>query len=128
MNMGGAEGLLMQMAGPAWLAKGAPGTADFIAFYTAATQKGFFFSNPQQAKAQPAQAKGFAEMYKAIAAANGMVYGQELNISIEGSGPMASMMNKMGKMGITSTVTSVSTDALPDDLFTVPAGYKIKDK
>ncbi|MEK6630362.1 MAG: DUF4412 domain-containing protein [Acidobacteriota bacterium] len=121
------EGMTITMGGPAWIAKGAAGGADFAAFFKAAASKGFFFSDPQQAKAQPAQAKGMAEMYRAIAETGGVLYAQELNMSFEG-GPMAGMMNKMGAMNIATTVTSVSTEALADDLFKVPADYKVKTK
>jgi hypothetical protein len=44
-------------------------------------------------------------------------------MNIEGTGQMADMMKQMGSMKITTRVTAISTDALPDDLFTVPAGY-----
>lgn len=41
---------------------------------------------------------------------------------------MASMMSKMGSSSMTITATSVSTDPLSDDLFAIPAGYKVKGK
>ena len=47
-------------------------------------------------------------------------------MSIEGDGPMAGMMNKMGKMTITTVVDSVQAGDLAADLFEVPAGYKVK--
>ena len=128
MSMGEGMQMTMVMTGPMWLAPGVPGSDDFSAFYRAAAQKGFFFTNPQQAKAQPAQAKGMAEMYKAVAELRGIVYEQEINIKIEGEGPMAAMMAKMGGSAMTMTVTSVATEALSADLFAVPAGYKTKTK
>lgn len=128
MTVGEGMNMTMAMGGPMWLAVGVPGSSDFSAFYKAAAQKGFFFTNAQQAKAQPQQAKGMAEMYKAVAELNGVLYEQVMDIKIQGEGPMASMMSKMGSSSLTMTATSVSTDALSDDLFAIPAGYKVKSK
>jgi len=41
---------------------------------------------------------------------------------------MAGMMAKMGNMSSTSTVMSVETGAVAADLFSLPAGYKIKEQ
>lgn len=128
MDMGEGMSMTMGMGGPMWLAVGAPGSADFSAFYKTAAQKGFFFTNAQQAKAQPAQAKGLAEMYKAVADLKGVVYEQVMDIKIKGEGPMAAMMSKMGSSSMTITATSVSTDDLPADMFAIPAGYKVKNR
>jgi hypothetical protein len=118
----------MMMGGPVWIAKGAPGAEDYAGFYKMAAEKGLFFGNPDAAKAQPAQAKGMAEMYRAMAESGGMPYQTEIEIKFAGEGMMAAMMNKMGGFGITTVVTAVSTDAIPDSMFAVPAGYSTKNK
>jgi hypothetical protein len=125
----GAEGMKMEMVmgGPVWVAKGVPGFQDYAAFYKTAADKGMFFQNPQQAKAQPAQAKGFAEMYKQIAAV-GMALEMDVAITMKGSGPLAGMMAKMGNATLNHVVTEVSDAPLGDDLFAVPAGFKVKNK
>ena len=41
---------------------------------------------------------------------------------------MAAMMSKMGGNTITSEVTSVSTEAIPDAIFEGPAGYKVNKR
>lgn len=38
------------------------------------------------------------------------------------------MMNKVGGFTLATVVTSVSTDAIPDAMFEVPAGYTTKTK
>ena len=69
-----------------------------------------------------------AEMYKAIADAGGIPFSVEMGMKIDGAGPMAGMMNKvMGGAAFATTVSSVSTDAVPADKFDVPAGYSVKD-
>ena len=54
------EGMKMtvMLTGPMWIVKGAPGTADYIAFYKGAVEKGWIFSDPRAAKGSPGQARG----------------------------------------------------------------------
>lgn len=129
-TMGGPDGMKMtvSLVGPMWIVKGGPGSAEYMAFYKNAVEKGWFFSDPRSAKAQPGQAKAMAEMYRQIAAAGGIAYEQEMNIKMSGDGPMAGMFAKMGNVSMTTTVTSVDTGALAADLFAVPAGYKLKEQ
>src|SRR5438874_4309858 len=57
--IGGSKDMSMtvSLVGPMWVVKDAPGTADFARFYKAAAAKGFIFTDPRAAKAQPGQAK-----------------------------------------------------------------------
>jgi len=127
MALGPAEGMRMIMSGPACIVKDAPGAADFKAFYLAAAEKGFVMSDPRAAKGSPQQAKGMTEYYKALAEA-GVPYEMSMAMKVEGGGPMGGMMNRMfGNAAFTQTVTEVSTTALGDDVFAIPAGYKVKD-
>ena len=128
--MGGEKGMQMTVSleGPMWIVKNAPGSQDYINFFKAAVEKGWFFSDPRQARAQPGQAKAMAEVYRQIAAAGGMAYEQEVTIKMTGDGPMAGVFAKMGNISMTTTVDSVETTALAADLFTVPAGYKLKEQ
>ena len=129
-TMGGKDGMKMTLtlAGPLWVVKGAPGTAEYNNFYKAAVEKGWIFSDPRGAKGSPGQAKAMAQMYKELAATGGIPYEMEMTIKMSGDGPMASMMAKMGNITSTSTVQSVDTATLAADLFAVPAGYKIKEQ
>jgi hypothetical protein len=68
---------------------------------------------------------GMDKMMKAISSMNGMTYLTEMSMTVEGSGQMADMMKQAGPMKITVKVTSVKTDAIADDQFTVPADYKV---
>ncbi len=129
-TVGGKDGMKMtvNLTGPMWVVKGAPGTAEYIAFYKGALDKGWIFSDPRGAKGSPGQAKAMAEMYRELAATGGIPYEQEMSIKMSGDGPMAGMMAKMGNITSTTTVTSVETGALAADLFAPPAGYKIKEQ
>lgn len=114
------------IGGPVWLTKDAPGKEEFTTFYTAAAKAGLFFGNPEFAKAQPGREKGMTELYRSMAE-KGLSCGMELNIGFEGEGMMAQMMKKMGVTS-TTTLESVSDAPLSDDLFKVPAGWKVKKK
>jgi hypothetical protein len=130
-SMGGEEakglGLKSTVSGPVWLSKDAPGQEDYARFYTTMAEKGFFVMNPQQAKAQPGQARTMAAMYRQMAEA-GLPLATDIQIKIDAEGPMGAMLAKMGSFSTSSTVTTISTDPLSDDLFAVPAGFKTREK
>lgn len=128
-TMGGEGGMAVttDLKGPMWIVKDAPGAADYMAFYKAAAEKGWIFSDPKAAKGAPGQAKAMAEMHRQLAAA-GLPYETEMNISMSGEGPMAAVMARMGAMSMTTTVSSVDTASLDDSLFAPPAGYKLVSK
>jgi hypothetical protein len=128
--LGGGKDLNMTVTlqGPMWVVKGAPGTADYSRFFKAAVEKGWIFSDPRAAKAQPGQAKAMAEMYKQIAELGGIAYETQMQIKMGGEGPLAAIMSKMGNFSMTTVVDSVETAALSDDLFAPPAGYKLTPK
>jgi hypothetical protein len=130
-GMGGNKdmAMVMTLAGPTWIVKGAPGTAEYVGFYKAAVEKGWIFSDPRVAKGQPGQAKAMAEMYRQLAEAGGIAYETEMQMKMGGmSGPMAAVMAKMGNMSFSTRVDSVDTGTLADDLFAPPAGYKLNTK
>ena len=122
-----AEGMAMTVtiSGPAYLSTDAPGAKDYASFYMAAADKGFFFGDPRAAKAQPGNAKGMMALYRTMAE-KGIPLESKQVIKLSGDGPMAGLFAKMGGGEINSTVTSVSADPLGDDIFAVPAGYKVK--
>jgi hypothetical protein len=105
----------VNIGGPVWLAKDAPGTADFTAFFKAASESGLFFGSPGPGGAQNPLARGMSLMYQAYANANGIPYEQQINVDLVGV--------PMQPPPVTMTVTGVTTDPIPDDMFTVPAGY-----
>ena len=128
--MGGSKDMTMTvtLSGPIWIVKNAPGSADYARFYKAAVEKGWIFSDPRGAKAQPGQAKAMAEMYKQMAEIGGIPYETNVQIKMSGSGPMAGLLSKIGSVTMTSTVDSVEVAPLADDLFAPPAGYKLNQK
>jgi hypothetical protein len=128
--LGGSKDLNMTvtMQGPMWIVKGAPGSADYNRFFKAAVEKGWIFSDPRAAKAQPGQAKAMAEMYNQLADIGGIAYETNMQIKMGGEGPMAGLLARMGNLNMTTVVDSVDTAVLADDLFAPPAGYKLSPK
>ena len=120
--------MTMNLTGTTWVVKGAPGTADYIAFYKAAAEKGWIFSDPRAAKGQPGQAKAMSQMYEQYAKLDGLPYATEMNMKASGEGPMAAMMAKMGNMTMTTLTESVDTAVISADMFAPPAGYKVNAK
>jgi hypothetical protein len=125
---GGDMKMTLTMAGPVWIVKGAPGTADWANFYKQAADKGFVFGDPRAVKANPGQAKAMAEFYRQMADTGGIAYETEMTMKMDGSGPLAGIMAKMGGGSTTTTTTDVSAGALADELFAVPADFKLRER
>jgi uncharacterized protein DUF4412 len=117
--------MTMVLAGPHCLVKNGPGQADYAAFYKAAAENGFVL-DAAQAKGQPGIAKGMMDMQRKLGEL-GMPYASEMNISIEAEGPMAAAMKKMNNT-ISSEMVSVTTGAVPDSMFVIPADYKVNKR
>jgi hypothetical protein len=133
--IGGNPDMMMTvtMTGTTWIVKNAPGSADYINFYKAAAEKGWIFSDPRAAKSSPGQARATAEMYKQFADTGGIPYETDLQMKASSTGggagnPLGGLLARMGNMSMATTVQSVETGALTDDLFAPPAGYKLNQK
>jgi hypothetical protein len=133
--IGGNPDMVMTvtMTGTTWIVKNAPGTADYINFYKAAAEKGWIFSDPRAAKSSPGQARATVEMYKQFADAGGIAYETDMQMKVSSTGggaanPLGGLLARMGNMSMATTIQSIETGALGDDLFAPPAGYKLNQK
>jgi hypothetical protein len=116
------QGVTMIMNGSMWVAKEAPGAAEYLAFQKAAA------ANAMAAATMGASGvsiPGMEKLAKAMAEVQGVTYLTEMTINIEGTGQMADMMRQMGAMKVTTRVNSISTETVSDDLFKVPEGYQV---
>jgi hypothetical protein len=123
--------MLVTMTGPTWIVKDAPGTPDYMRFYKTAAEKGWVFSDPRAAKGSPGQARAMTEMYKQLAEAGGIAYETDMQIkmgSAGGGNPLGGLLARIGNVSAATTMQSVETGALADDLFAPPAGYKLNQK
>lgn len=114
--------MTMSMKGSMWVAKDTPGIAEYAAFQKALVSSGL---SSAVMGATGVSIPGIDKMMKAMASVNGMAYLTEMNVTIDGTGQMADMMRQMGAMKITTKVTSITTDAVSDDLFQIPEGYTL---
>jgi hypothetical protein len=64
-------------------------------------------------------------MYRQLAETGGVPNETEMQIKMDGEGPTAEMISKMCGMTMTTSVQSVESGALAEDLFTPPAGHKL---
>lgn len=129
-TIGGAGGMpvTLRLTGTTWVARGAPGAADYAGFYQGAAEKGWIFNNPRAAKGAPGQAKAMAQMYAELARTGGIALETQMNIRTEGDSPMAALMARMGGVSTSDTVQAVETGALGDELFVPPPDYQLKQR
>lgn len=120
MNVG-QEVITMRMSGTVWIADKGPGIDEYKAVTKAAANSGFSTSFLMQGP----QAKGLLEMQKTMADA-GIPLAQEFQVTLEGTGQAAAAMAQFGNMTITTSVTALSTDLIPDDALALPADYARK--
>ncbi len=115
----------MVMNGSIWLAKNAPGVDEYTAYSKSALQSGVFAALSGM---KAGQSGGMDKLMAAASAAPGLPYLTEITMTMEGSGPMVDAMKQMGPMKMIQKMSSVSTEPISDDLFTIPEGYTIEKK
>lgn len=121
------KGITVIADGVSCIASEGKGVAEFIAFQKRAVQAGLM---AVAMGTMPGGGKGggLEKLMAAMSSAPGVPYVTEISISFEGTGPMVDMMKQMGPIKLIQKVTSVTTDPISDDLFTVPADFKVEKK
>jgi hypothetical protein len=112
----------MLFNGSVWVAKSGPGVAEFVAFQRASAKASL---TDILGKMPGVSSGGLDRVMAAMTSIDGMPYLMDLNMTFEGTGQMVEMMKQMGGMSMTNKVTEVSTSAISDDQFTIPADFKI---
>lgn len=115
----------MMMNGSFWIARSAPGAAEYVAFNKAAMDSKLFAAISGM---KPGESGGLDKLLEAAAAAPGILYLSEMTLRFEGTGPVVEAMKQMGDMKMVQKLTSISADPIADDLFKVPEGYTIEKK
>ena len=117
------KGLTMVMKGSMWVAKTAPGVAEFVAYQKAVAKADL---SGAVLKMTGVSLPGLDKMMKATTSVDGLPYLAVIDMTLEGTGQMADMMRQMmGGMKITSKLTSLSAETIGDDAFKVPEGYTV---
>ena len=126
MAPGSGMGATMVMDGTSCLVPDAPGAKEHERFYLAMAEKGMILGDPRAAQGPGAGTqKGMTELYRQMAE-KGVAYHSDLNVGFDASGMMAKMFERMS-FDTETTVISVSTESLPDSLFEIPKGWKVKN-
>ena len=116
------KGLTMAMNGSIWVAKSGPGAAEYAAFTKAALTTNLMGMLSGAGKQSN---PGLERLMSATSQAQGLPCLTEMNMTVDGTGPIADMMKQSGAIKTLITTTGIDTDALAADLFAVPADYKI---
>jgi hypothetical protein len=118
------QGVTLVMKGSLWVAKEAPGAAEYRAY-----QKAMASADLATAAmgATGVNMPGMDKLAKAMMGVDGVPVLTEMSMAVEGgTGQMADMMRQMmGDMKVTTKVLSVKTDTIADDVFKVPEGYQV---
>lgn len=115
------KGVSMRMNGSVWIAKSAPGAAEWTTFIRAALNSRLL-SAITGTGSDPWMDKLFE-----VAATAGIPYLIEMSRRYEGSGLMMPAMKDLGTMKMVQKVT-VSTEPIAADLFNLPAGYTVEKR
>lgn len=117
------KGVRIIANGVTCIAKEGKGVAEFMAFQKSALSSGLMSAVMGIPPGQ-STGGGMDKLMAAAASAPGIPLVTEITMTFEGTGPMVEAMKQMGGMKMVQTTTGVSTDAIADDLFQVPADYK----
>ncbi len=115
----------MLMNGSVWVARSAPGAAEFAAFNKAALESKLLSAVTGMPQGKSG---GMDKLMEASASAPGLPYLTEITMAFEGTGPIVEAMKQMGPMKMTQKVASVSTDTIAAEMFKVPEGYTVEKK
>lgn len=109
----------IRMSGSFWVARNGPAAQEYAKFSKAALDSNLL---NQMVGALPSSG-GLDKLMEAAASIQGLPYLTEITMAFEGTGPVVDVMKQMGPMKMVQKIDSVSTEAVPDEVFTVPAGY-----
>ncbi len=111
--------------GSIWFAKSALGAADFMSFQKAAADSKLMSALTAMS---PGPSGGMDKLWAALQTVPGLPCLSEMTMAFEGSGPLVDTMKQKGPVTVIQKTSAVSTDPIPDAVFTVPSDYKIEKK
>ena len=114
--------ITVALNGSMWIAKSGPGVAEFIAFQAAAAKADM---SKLMDQVFGTGSSALDRLMNIFATAAGIPYRSEVTITVGGNEQLAEVLRAKGPMKVTTEVTEVSTAAIPDEMFTVPAGYEV---
>ena len=120
--------VFLHVTGSIWAAKDAPGATEYAAFQkTAARLAAAAAGRTLPGGGDPSPIpSGMDRLLTGFPEASGIPYLTELTTRLEGTGQLVALLQQIGQMKITGKVSTVSTEPVSAELFTVPEGYTIK--
>lgn len=117
--------VFLHVSGSIWAAKDAPGAVEYAAFQKTAARFGAAAVARTSGGTGASIPGGMDRLLTGFPQATGIPYLTELTTKLEGTGHLVALMQQMGQMKITGKVSSISTEAVPAEIFSVPEGYTI---
>lgn len=119
----GQERVKVLLIGQVWLERRASERKELAPFLKAVAAEDFFIGAATPGKALSTQAQGINEAIRRVLG-KGMLCAAEIDIKYEGDGPMADLGRRMAtRMSI--VYETLSDQELKDELFEIPAGYRV---
>lgn len=119
----GHEKVKVVLTGQVWLERKASERKEIAPFLKAVAAEDFFIGAVNPGKPATSQSQGINETLRRVLA-KGMLCAAEIQLQYEGGGPMADLGRRMAtRMGI--VYETLSDDSLGDELFEIPAGYRL---
>jgi hypothetical protein len=124
--VGMLKDVTLGISGSVWSAKDAPGAADYAGFKKATSRLAAALARraPGDGTALPIP-QGMDQLFVGFPDVPGIPFLNELTTKLEGTGQLVALMQQMGQLKITGKVSSVSTEPVAADVFTLPEGYTI---
>lgn len=120
----GQEDTVLHLGGKVWIARNTPEQFAVNKLVELARQRDFFFGIPATVRATPAQARMLSELVRELAP-RGLPCGGEISARFEGSGPMATLAQRLpARLGL--SIQDFSTAPLRPELFALPHGYAVR--
>ena len=119
--------IFLRVEGSTWVAKEAPGAAEYATFQKAASRAAMAALSRVSASggASSSIPGGMERLFTGFPEASGIPYLTELTTAVEGTGQFVALLQGMAQMKITNKVTSVSTEPVGADAFAVPEGFTV---
>lgn len=113
--------------GTACVGKQGRGAGEYAAFFRSA-ETVLVAGSLTAPKAYLAVDRSETELYRRLAALGGIPYAIEMRLEVEGRGMTAGLLKRAVAASRSLTVTAVDTTPLPEQTFTIPAGWKTRRK
>lgn len=122
----GNEETIFHLSGRLWIAGKAKEQSEIRELTKWARRPEFFIGIPAVARVSPAQAAAISELVRRIAP-KGLLCEGIMDMSHEGNGPMANLARRIpSRLGV--TFQDFSSEVIPQEVFSIPAGYLLVRK